>query len=180
MLVEEKEILRRVSEGDEFAFRKIFSFYYPKVLTFLRELIDNAQEVEDLSQNVFVKIWLMRTTLPEIKSFGAYMYRMARNAALDYCRRHKVNMPLSESYDDSYVSEVDEEFFAREAQAQMERRLASLPEKRREVFRLSRTEGLSNEEISEKLGISKKTVENHINHVLKDLRKITSCIAIFF
>ena len=97
---------------------------------------------------------------------------MCRNAALDYGRKHRVRVDIEEDYSETYP--LDEEYFARETRSRMENRIAAMPEKRRLVVTLSRLEGMSNDEIALALGISKKTVENHLNAALRELRKISS------
>lgn len=180
MLTDEAKILEQISRGnDEEAFRKLFDYYYPKVVTFLMPLIRDENEVRDLAQNLFVKIWLRRASLSKIHAIGAYLYRMCRNAAIDYGRTHKIKVPFEEPADEPFSYPLDEEYFARERQFQMDRQVEKMPEKRKQVFLLSRKEGLSNEEIALRLGITKKTVENHLNAALRELRKITSCIAVF-
>lgn len=179
MLQDEGKLLRRISEGDQIAFREFFGYYYPKAKAFMLSLIDSEDEVNDLVQNIFVKLWMIRTSLGKLHSVGAYLYRMCRNAAIDYGRTHKVKIPFTEEDDISESYTLDEEYFAKERQRQIDRAVDRMPFKRREVFNLSRKEGLSNEEIARQMGISKKTVENHINSALKELRKITSCIALF-
>lgn len=178
----EKVILVKVSEGDENAFRDLFCYYYPKAKTFLEQMISSSDDAMDIAQNIFVKIWLQRSILPEVKSFGAYLYTIARNAAIDYGRTRKIKIPLEEmevGYDiGKWHSES--EYFAKEAQIQIAAAISKQPEKRRQVFIMSRLEGKTNGEIAELLGISKRTVENHLNLVLKELRKITGIIAIFF
>ena len=77
-------ILKKVSEGDEKAFRNLFEYYYPKVKAFITTFIDDDADAEDLAQNIFVKIWLQRSILPEIRSFGAYLYTITRNTAIDF------------------------------------------------------------------------------------------------
>ena len=73
MLNNEKEILLRISEGDEKAFLEMFRYYFPRVKTLIGSIVSEISDVEDLSQEIFVKIWLMRSSLPEIRSFGAYL-----------------------------------------------------------------------------------------------------------
>lgn len=179
LLKDEALLLEKVSEGDEIAFRAVFDYYYPKVITFLEYYIQGG-DVKDVAQNIFAKIWLMRATLPEIRSFGAWLYRLSRNASVDYCRRKRIHISLSDNYQDIRDCSSDDEYFARERQFQYRNCLSQMPQRRRQVFEMSREEGLSNEEISLKLGISKKTVENHINAALRELRKILSSIVVFF
>ena len=172
MILNENALLLRMAEGDTAAFRRVFDEYYPKVRVFFSRFVLSDDDAKDLAQNVFVKLWTMRSALREVRSFGAYLFRMCRNAAIDYGRKHNVRVDLEEDYAETYP--LDEEYFARETRSRMESRIAAMPEKRRRVVTLSRLEGMSNEEIALKLGISKKTVENHLNAALRELRKITS------
>ena len=174
MLDGEKQIIKLVSQGDESAFRELFDYYYPKVLSFLEYYISSEEDVRDIAQNIFVKLWTTRDTLADIRSFGAYLFRLCRNGAIDYCRRHRIRVSIPEDYEKPSGSALDEEYLARESRLRYQKCLRDMPERRREVFSLSREEGLSNDEISKRLGISKKTVENHINAALKELRKTVS------
>ncbi len=170
----DRDILMRIAEGDAAAFREVFDLYYPKVLAFMAAYARTRGDAEDLAQNVFVKLWTARQTLPGIRSFGAYLFRMSRNAALDYCKKNRLLFDLDESYPEEQTVALDEDYFAREIRQRMERQIAAMPEKRRQVITMSRIEGLSNDEIAAALGISKKTVENHINAALRALRKVSS------
>lgn len=172
MFFNEKVLLQRMTEGDTAAFRQLFDEYYPKVRVFFSRFGLSGEDAKDLAQNIFVKLWTMRSALAEVRSFGAYLFRMCRNAALDYGRKHRVRVDIEEDYSETYP--LDEEYFARETRSRMENRIAAMPEKRRRVVTLSRLEGMSNDEIALALGISKKTVENHLNAALRELRKISS------
>ena len=180
MLEGENILLERISEGDESAFRDLFGYYYPKVLTFLGHYIPDDEDRRDIAQTIFARIWTKRDILSDIRSFGAYIYRLSRNSAIDYCRRQKIRIPLSDKHDTPFSHAADDEYFARESRLQYHNCLKSMPERRRKVFMLSREDGLSNDEIARQLGISKKTVENHLNAALRELRKIVSSIALFF
>lgn len=177
----EKVILVKVSEGDENAFRDLFCYYYPKAKTFLEQMISSSDDAKDIAQNIFVKIWLQRSVLSDVKSFGAYLYTIARNAAIDYGRTKKIKIPLEDMDSGLEIGKwhSESEYFAKEIQIRIASAIAKQPEKRRQVFIMSRMEGKSNGEIAQLLGISKRTVENHLNLVLKELRKIVKSIAIF-
>ena len=178
MMDGEKELLQKVSEGDEKAFRELFRHYFPRVKTLISSIVTEMGDVEDLSQDVFVKIWLMRRSLPDIRSFGAYLYRMSRNATLDYCRGRGVAVPFPEDLDFEGPS-VYEEYVRRETEERLARSVDDLPPKRRQIFMMSRREGLSNAEIARRLDISTKTVENQITLALRQLRNIVSIMALF-
>ena len=174
MLDGEKILLERISNDDEVAFRELFNHYYPRVLSFLGNYISSEEDCRDIAQNVFANIWKKRDTLTEIRSFGAWLYRLSRNSAIDYCRRRRITISITEQYEDSSVTPADEEYFARESRLKYQRCLSNMPERRRQVFSLSREDGLSNDEIALQLGISKKTVENHMNAALREIRKTVS------
>ena len=75
----------------------------------------------------------MRSAVAEIRSFGAYLYRMCKNTAIDYCRHRNINIPLSEEYDDN-VATVDENFFAKEIEAQIASLVDKMPKKGKKVY----------------------------------------------
>src|SRR5574344_1627373 len=78
----EEQLVKRLSEGDEKAFRVLFMRYYPKIRCFLNGLLKSETEAEDLTQDVFVKIWMNRTRFAEVNTFGAYLYVLAKNTAV--------------------------------------------------------------------------------------------------
>lgn len=174
MLPGENALLTLTARGDEEAFRELFGYYYPKVLTLLGTFISNEEDVKDLAQSIFMKIWQIRLSLSDVRNFGAFLYRMCRNAATDYCRTKKVHISMSDYYEEPATVALDELFFAKEAEIQMDNRLRKMPDKRRTVYTLSRKLGFSNDDIADKMNISKKTVENHLNAALKELRKHSS------
>lgn len=178
MLENEKEILHRISEGDEKAFLELFRYYYPRVMTMVGSIVADIGDAEDMAQEIFVKVWLMRASLPDIRSFGAYLYRMSRNATMSYCRARGVTVPFPEELEVEEPS-VYEEYVRSETEARIARIVAGLPAKRRQIFIMSREEGMSNAEIARKLNISPKTVENQITLALRQLRNIVSIMALF-
>ena len=178
MLYNEKDILERISEGEEPAFRELFSWYYPKVLVFLTEILKDREVAEDIAQDVFARVWLLRSTIPEIRSFGSYLYAMTRNSALLYLKKHRPSVTI-EDFDFAVDQSVDSHLTAEEKAERIREVVGNMPERRRRVFTLSRDEGKSNDEIAEILGIKKKTVENLMNAALKDIRRVL-CLMIFF
>ena len=178
MMDNEKDLLKRLAEGDEDAFHRIFNYYYPRTMVFLSRMIADREDVRDMAQNIFIRIWLMRSMLPEIHSFGAYLYRMSRNAAIDYTRSRGVTIPVPEEYDDISSGPPDRQYIAHETQYRISKSVGEMPPKRRRIFIMSRVEGLSNAEIAERLNISPKTVENQIALALRQLRNIVSILSI--
>lgn len=169
-MLEEENILKRVSEGDKDAFKALFYEYFGKMKSFLTSILHDSAVCEDIAQDIFVKIWTMRYLLPEIRSLDSYLYRMAKNAALNYLRyaRREVAGNDVEIDDDSLLEHA---FDAKEKLQAVGTVISGMPQKRRKVFIMSRIFDISNDMIAEHLNISKKTVENHINLANKDLKE---------
>ena len=170
----DKTVLKEFSRGSESAFRELFSMYYSKVLTFVGAIVKDDDVARNITQEAFIKVWERREAFsPEdgsITSFSGYLYVIARNAALNHLRRGRETLRLEDIYADSVSQE--QEYLAREQELIIRLVVCRMPEKRRRVFEMSRFESIDNETIAATLGISKKTVENHISSALKEIREI--------
>lgn len=163
-------LLESIAAGDTEAFATLFRRWYPKVKVFLVRFINDEKIAEDLAQDIFVRIWTFGPALNEIKSFDTYLYKMTRNAALNYLRDRKVGLNVM---DLSLMDDADTEgiYYKQEKILVMRMLVEKMPPQRQKVFKMSRQNGLSNDQIAEILGISKKTVENHLTDALRTLRQ---------
>jgi RNA polymerase sigma-70 factor (ECF subfamily) len=84
---EESLLLLRVAKGEEDAFRTLFTAYRPQVYHVARKLLQSDTQAEDALQEIFLKIWLNREKLPEIRSFSAYLNTITRNYLYNALRR---------------------------------------------------------------------------------------------
>lgn len=177
--INEKQLVEELVQGNHDAFRQLFVRYYPKVRYFILGLIKTEAEAEDLTQDVFVKLWTNRQRFSDVKTFGAYLYVLAKNTTFNYIESRQIRQiglegqPLTEEEQTT----PHEDLVAKDLQLLIDMVVDSMPMQRKTVFRLSRHAGLTNDEIAERLQISKKTVENHLNLALKELRNI---VMIFF
>lgn len=178
----EHQLLSLMSSDDSDAFHKLFTLYFPKVKYFIDSILHSGAVAEDLSQDIFVKLWEQRAMLPAIENINAYIYRMARNAAINYTKRILKRQVDFYSLDPSldYTPSYEQEYYAKEKALLIELVVANMPEQRKRVFEMSRNTGLSNDEIATQLNISKKTVENHLNLALKEIKKAIMLLAMFF
>lgn len=175
------ELLSKLSIGNHEAFRDLFVAYYPKVKSFINHLIKNEAVSQELSQDIFVKIWENRLHLTQIRSLNAYIYRMARNTAINHLNRKFLENDYLSNYEtlnDSFS--IEEEFHAKETDLLIKLIVSKMPPQRQKVYILSRIQFLKNEEIADMLHISKKTVENHLNLALNEIRKVIFLYFIFF
>jgi len=181
----EQKLLQRLGKGEEKAFRELFDAYYPKVRAFVGCIVKRTGETDDIAQDIFAKIWERREQFcgGEFFSFNGYIYRMARNAALNAIRR-KANIDLSQLPDADAAGSDDaspeEAYYAREKELFIKLIVCQMPEQRRRIFEMSRYMGMDNQTIAQTLHLSKKTVENHLTLALKQLRNALALFSIFF
>lgn len=146
-------------------FRKL---YLPLGMYALR-LVDGADVAEDMVQDAFVKVWQYIEDGGEIENFPSFIYRSVRNACLSYLRNRY------ETVSESEIPEAgEEEIDTSIRDARIWRAIDDLPRKCREVFLMSKRDGLTNEEIAEELGISIKTVKNQMTKAYGRLREALS------
>lgn len=178
----EKETLyiRELVLGSHDAFRQLFISYFPKVKYFIGHFTKSELIAEELAQDVFMRIWERREHLDTIESFNSYVYRMAKNMALNHLRRKYLEDSYLEDYEEETIVNIEGDLYAREMELLEKLTVSRMPHKRRAIYEMSRREGLTNDEIANQMGISKKTVENHLNLALKEIRKTLLLFASFF
>lgn len=171
------------------SFSDLYLIYYPKLVRFAKEYVVLEEDAENITQDVFTDLWEKRELMNRIENMNAYLFRLVRNKCLDYLK-HKVfeqryaekmqasfeiemNLKL-QSLDRFDVSELSER---NEMEKRIREAINSLPKKCRDIFLLSRMEGLKYREISERLGVSVNTVECQMGIALKKLRvKLKMCV----
>lgn len=149
----------------EIAFRKL---YLPLGMYALR-LVDDADIAEDLEQDAFMKAWLYVGDGNDVGNFTSFMYRTLRNECLKYLRDRRETLG-EDSIPEISEEEIDTSF----RDARIWKAIDGLPEKCREIFLMSKRDGLTNEEIAEELGISIKTVKNQMTKAFSRLREALS------
>jgi RNA polymerase sigma-70 factor (family 1) len=173
MLDEEKMLLQRMAEGDTQAFARIFDNYWKKIYSISLTYIKSTQEAEDVTQDVFLKIWKNREKLTEVDSLNNYLFIMTRNQVLTALRKKSAqdHQPLFiETGGASKDPLPDREVAYKDLQVKLHEAIRLLPPKQQEALRLSREEGLGHEEIARLMGVSKSTVKNHIVTGLNTVR----------
>ncbi len=169
----ERELLDRLRRGDEGAFDAIFRAHYPGLVTFLDRLLRGRGEAEEVAQEVMLELWRRRDGLDIRESLRAYLYRAARNRALNVLRHERV-VEAAAPYArmaEAEPARAEPNLLEQELDAAVAAAVADLPERCREIFRLSRVDGLRYVEIAETLGISVKTVEAQMGRALRLLRE---------
>ena len=162
----------RIKSRDESALQEFFFSVQPQLFYFLFRFTSSKEIAEDLTQESFIKFWLSIDNLDPEKSFKAYLFKIARNLAINHINR---SMPLV-SFDEENIllqisksidGEIENSFFMDDFQ----KAINTLPERCKSTFLLSRYSGFSYSEISEVMGVSLQTVKNQMNKALAVLRK---------
>jgi RNA polymerase sigma-70 factor, ECF subfamily len=180
-LFPDKELLTRIKKEDINAFEKLYFDMHPRLFAFSRKFIDDAELSKDIVQEVFFEFWEGRNVIDINTSLKSYLFRMIHNKCLNHIRSQKIHnrytnyteIKLKQAELLFYDEDPDayESIFFKEIQKILDNSILELPESCREVFTLSRLNGLSNKEIAEKLNISVRTVENQVYRALKILKE---------
>lgn len=182
----EKRYIEAVSRGDEQAFESLFLHYFPRIKGFITGILQNEEEAEDISQDIFVAMWQNRERLTKIENLNAYLFRVAKNTVYRHIERNLLFKDYQQQsgltiLDTNRSDSIEEELYAKELEYLISVAVERMPPQRKNIYKMSRNDGLSNDEIAQQLSISKRTVENHLTQALADIRKvITFFIFTFF
>ena len=125
-----------------------------------------------MTQEVFYKVWANREMMREVKSYKAYLFTVARHRIYNHYEHNLVKEKYALSQlDRSDIYEPEQDMFAKDLSLLIDLVISQMPEQRQRIFKMSRKEGFSSDEIASLLNINKRTVENHISNALSDLRK---------
>jgi len=174
LLHTEKELVKKLKEGDSFAFEVLFYKYRNKVKGFAVKLVPTQVDPEEIVQEVFVKLWLKKETVDPEKEFQSYLFSIAKNLILDHLKsavNRKLYFVGEHFQQDLLIDDGLESSLAEDAEEKLQKLINEIPERRREIFCLSRFEGLSYKQIAERLNISENTVDSQIRNALAFLRK---------
>ncbi len=168
-------ILKKIKVGDINTFESLFKQYYEALCRYGLTYVDTIEEAEEIVQELFYKIWKNKEQIEISFSLKAYLYGAVRNNALQYLEHLQVRQNYAEHFtklDRTDIFSPEEEFEYKELNEKIDAVLNELPERRREIFVLSRFEGLKYSEIAEKLNLSVKTIEAEMTKAFKELRKL--------
>lgn len=170
----DNEYAERLKMGDFSAFDALFHKYSEMLYAFALSITRDQFAAEDITQLVFLKVWEKRAQIKEHLSFKSYLFSVAYHETISMLRKEKsekrrINEYLHFSQSQTNETEQFVEFKSIEGIANQ--LIDQMPEKRKEIFRLSRDQGYTNKEISEKLNISIKTVENQMTSALNFMRQ---------
>ena len=169
---EENRLFETIQQGDEKAFEKLFKMYYGYLCNFATKIIEDDVAAEEIVQDFFVKFWERRTEFSVESSLKNYLFRSVKNLCLNHIKHNNIKLQHAQKViAESETNSFNNDYIEVDLAADIANSIEELPEKRREIFRLSREEGLKYREIAEKLNISIKTVEAQMSLAIKSLRE---------
>ena len=163
-----------VAQSDEAAFSELFRRYDKRIYPFVLKMIKTVSVAEEITQEIFIKLWFNRQKLNEVNNASSYLFTIAANHTLDHIRKilneRKMLNNLSGILKDDSSNNTEESMLFRDCEALVQKAVAGLPAQQKKIYILSRQHGLSNEEIARQLNLSPNTVRNHLSEALRSIR----------
>jgi RNA polymerase sigma-70 factor (family 1) len=168
-----KELILNLKKGENGAFRELFNLYGPRIYRFALAYLKNKPEAEELVQDVFLKIWEKRDHLDPSQNVKAYIYKIAVNCIYDYIRKKNLEKAFADFSKQNFQPGSESlwhEVIWNDMLSNLNILVDKMPEQRRIIFLLRMEEGLTNQQIADKLNLSKRTVENQIFRATRFLK----------
>jgi RNA polymerase sigma-70 factor, ECF subfamily len=172
LVLENKVLWLQIKEGNKRAYEQMFKTYYSMLFNYAREIVKNQIQAEEIVVETFMKIWSKRQEINIETSLKPYLFRSVYNACINHIR-HKAIEDKYQAYFVHHIQTNDNfridtsnmplnKILYKELEVVVEKSIEKLPPQCQEMFRLSRFENLSNDEIAEKLGVTVNTVRTQI------------------
>ncbi len=169
----DQPFLEKLKKGDKVAFDALFYAYEPILYAYAVKMTRQAEDAREIVQEVFLKIWEKRTLIEPANNFEGFLFTIAKNLVYNKAKRRIYDFAYKEYaalYNKQSEYATENSVFYNELTHSVQRLCEQLPPARREVFLMSRIDGLSNKEIAGKLNTSTSNVKNQINKALRFLK----------
>lgn len=170
----ELELIQKLKAGDSAAFETLFGLYAGKLFYFVNKYLDLKEEAEEIVQDVFLNLWKHKKEIRSEKAFKSYLYQIALNNIRNYFNKKLVQEKHKQLIAQNYLFEKESDADKLDYESvikKVDQLIDQLPPKRKEIFLLSRKEGLDISEIANYLNISEATVKNQITSAVAFLKK---------
>lgn len=176
-MAEDKDIflIQKLGEGDMTAMEFLYVKYAPQVKSFVYAILKDEADTEDLVHDIFLKLWEERSRISNVISFKSYLYTMTRNMVYNKLKKSGVHTRFVDATSTNQTNlDPEKKIITRDLLQHIHKEMDKLPKQQRNIYEMNREEELTYNEISDKLGISPKTVQYHIGKVLIKLKKTIS------
>ncbi|HEY5408360.1 MAG TPA: RNA polymerase sigma-70 factor [Ginsengibacter sp.] len=185
----DKILFQKIASGDVEAFREIFDLYKKRLFAIAIKLSKSQLVSEEITQEVFISLWVSRALLIKVEDPGAYIFRILYNKLNSYLRKESNHSRLIKDavqFKNFYNNNTEEAVDVNETMRRINEAVEKLPPQQKAVYRLSRQKGMKNDEIAAELKISPNTVKTHLSKALEAIRThlddvafVTSLLACF-
>lgn len=169
-----KELLLLLQSDDSLAFYQIYERYCKRLYGFVLRYVKQAEDAEGIVQEVFIKVWEKRKKIDVSSSFESFLFTVTYNTIISLLRKRLSEKKYLENLKTiqqvEFAADLVDEIHYREINKKVEALLNEVTPRQKEVFLLSRADGLSHQEIADKLGISALTVKKHVSNTLSFLK----------
>lgn len=170
---QDKEVIEQFRSGNTEAFESIFHAYYKALVAYARTLLKDADDAEDIVQQVFIAAWEKRSVTEIHTSLRALLYKSVHNACLNRLKQQQVRSGYAKEVIQLHREQdtTEDRLQQKELQKKIDDALEQLPEQCAKIFKMSRFEQLKYQEIADRLSLSVKTIENQMGKALKIMRE---------
>jgi len=168
-----QKLVPQIKKGEKSAFETMYNFYAPKIYAFALSQLKNPQLAEEYVQEVFLKIWDCRKKLDESKKFKSFVFKITVNLIYDFIRKKNLEIAFEKQHlllQDKNGNNTWEQVIYNDMLIRVNELVEKMPNQRKNIFYLSKNQGLTNNEIAQKLGLSKRTVENQLYRAIQFLK----------
>jgi RNA polymerase sigma-70 factor (family 1) len=175
---QEAELLSRLQKGDEKAFAELFYMFYDKLFGFVLGITHSKTTAEDITQEVFLKIWQNRTEMMDVENINALLFRIAQNRTIDHLRKSAREVLATslhvelESQDDS--PEPLDLLIHDELRNRLSEAVKQLPPQQQKIYTLYKEQGIQQDEIARQLNLSRSTIQSHMKLAMGNIHKYMS------
>lgn len=172
-LYNEAEIISLISEGNEAAFAKLFGHYRDRIYSIAFKFTHSATVAEEITEDVFLKIWLKRNNLDGIQNFSAYLFAITRNEVYRVFKLNATKFLVSELNESCALPttcDAEDYLMEKEYNSLLQKAIAGLPDRQRQVYQLSKERDLKRETVARLLHLQPETVKFHLAQAMKHIR----------
>jgi len=171
-LLSDELLIAHLKKGDKDAFAEIYARYAAKLAAFASSKLYSLEDAKDILHDMFVKLWEQRADMAVTSNLQSYLFTIIRRRIIDKIRKNITREAYASAIQSIAIGYDNESVFeTRELRQHIDRSLNDLSPRVKEIYILSRNEGLNNREIADKLNLSEQTVKNQLSAALRHLRK---------
>ncbi len=172
-MTDDHDLFIKIKQGDKHSFETLFRSYYSPLCVFSRRYIKDRDDCEEVVQSFFLKLWEKRDEIDINTSIKNYIFSSVRNRCLNFIKHQKITHEYQTEILKNPENNIDYSgyFVEVDLQRKIDESISALSDRRKEIFLMSREQGLKYREIADQLGISIKTVETQMGQALKELRE---------